>query len=185
MKKLLLSLAAALTAAIVAAGEIELVKATYGTGDRFADVTGAVRKNAVSIPGVLLAIPADNRLLGTDPAPHSCKRLTLIGKVDGREKRAVAVERQTCLLLAKDDPPSREFRLIGAYYGFGDRWNDVTEKLRSACVDVKVDNFNFGPDPASGKSKSLVVLYSRNHTFGIHRLKEREIYYRNFHQQQR
>ena len=180
MKKAFLFLAA-LTACIAGAAELELVKAFYGSKDRTADVTEAVRKNAIVIPGVLLAMPVDNNLLGGAPAPRDYKQLIVICRESGKEKKAVTGEKQTCIVLAEDFRPTEAFRMIGAYYGFADQWNNVTEKLRTAPVDVQVDNFNFGPDPAPSKPKSLIVIYCWKNKVRLLRLAEREIFFRDFY----
>ena len=86
MKKVLFFLAV-LAAGAASAAEFELVKAVYGSKDRIADVTETVRKNAISVPGVLLAIPVDNRLLGGDPAPRAYKQLTVICRENDKEKK--------------------------------------------------------------------------------------------------
>lgn len=180
MKKVLLFLAV-LAAGIASAAELELVKAFYGSKDLVADVTETVRKNAIAIPGVLLAMPVDNRLLGGDPAPQAYKQLTVIYRENDKEKKAVAGETQTCIVLAEDFRPTEAFRMIGAYYGFADQWNNVTEKLRTAPVDVQVDNFNFGPDPAPSKPKSLIVIYCWKNKVRLLHLAEREIFFRDFY----
>ena len=51
MKKVFFFLVA-LTASVAGTAEFELVKARYGSGDRTADVTEAVRTNAIVIPGL-------------------------------------------------------------------------------------------------------------------------------------
>lgn len=180
MKKVLLFLAV-LAVGAASAAELELVKAFYGSKDRIVDVTETVRKNAISVPGVLLAIPVDNRLLGGDPAPRAYKQLTVICRKNDKEKKVVVGEKQTCIVLAEDCRPTEAFRMIGAYYGFADQWNNVTEKLRTAPVDVQVDNFNFGPDPAPSRPKSLIVIYCWKNKVRLLHLVERKIFFRDFY----
>ena len=100
MKKAFLFLAA-LTACIAGAAELELVKAFYGSKDRTADVTEAVRKNAIVIPGVLLAMPVDNNLLGGDPAPRAYKQLIVICREAAKRKKPSPVRSRPALFSRK------------------------------------------------------------------------------------
>ncbi len=178
MKKILPALLFIL-AATAGAAEFTIVKAVYGSPDKNADVTENLRKKAVIIPGVCLAFIADNATLGADPAPGALKHLTLTYTEDGVEKTLRTRERRHCVILP-GAAAQEEFRIFGAYYGGGTKWNDVTEKVRDANVNAAVDNNNFGPDPVSGKPKSLIILYSWKNELKMIRYSERQIFKRDF-----
>lgn len=75
--------------------KLEIVKATYGAGERQKDVTDVVRKNAGSLP--LLFIPGDNfnKVFGGDPAPGDKKLLTISYTIDGKPGEAKIEENGT------------------------------------------------------------------------------------------
>lgn len=75
--------------------KLEIVKATYGAGERQKDVTDVVRKNAGSLP--LLFIPGDNfnKVFGGDPAPGDKKLLTIRYTIDGKPGEAQIEENGT------------------------------------------------------------------------------------------
>ncbi|MFM7076304.1 MAG: hypothetical protein ACKO3G_09590 [Planctomycetaceae bacterium] len=75
--------------------KLEIVKATYGAGERQKDVTDVVRKNAGSLP--LLFIPGDNfnKVFGGDPAPGDKKLLTIRYTIDGKPGEARIEENGT------------------------------------------------------------------------------------------
>jgi len=75
--------------------KLEIVKATYGAGERQKDVTDVVRKNAGSLP--LIFIPGDgfNKVFGGDPAPNDVKQLTINYTIDGKPGEAKIAENGT------------------------------------------------------------------------------------------
>ena len=78
--------------------KLEIVKATFGAGDRQKDVTDVVRKNAGSL--ALIFIPGDNfnKVFGGDPAPGAEKHLTIDYTIDGKAGMAKIDENGTILL---------------------------------------------------------------------------------------
>jgi HEAT repeat protein len=78
--------------------KLEIVKASYGSGDRQKDVTDVVRKNAGSLP--LIFIPGDgfNKVFGGDPAPNAEKHLSIDYTIDGKAGTAKIGENGTILL---------------------------------------------------------------------------------------
>lgn len=78
--------------------KLEIVKASYGSGDRQKDVTDVVRKNAGSL--ALIFIPGDNfnKVFGGDPAPGAEKHLTIEYTIDGKAGTAKIDENGTILL---------------------------------------------------------------------------------------
>ena len=75
--------------------KLEIVKATYGAGEKQKDVTDVVRKNAGSLP--LVFIPGDgfNKVFGGDPAPGEKKLLTIRYTIDGKPGEAKIEENGT------------------------------------------------------------------------------------------
>jgi hypothetical protein len=67
---------------------------------------------------------------------------------------------------------------MSASYGDGRRSREVTDRLRSMVrngrLDIPVENDTFGFDPAPGRSKTLVVVYSVNGVRQEVRVPERE-----------
>ena len=70
-----------------------------------------------------------------------------------------------CLLpskgMAADEAKPALFSIISAHYGAGNKWSDVSDKVKAAVVrddalTIKVTNGNFG-DPAWGRRKTLKV----------------------------
>jgi hypothetical protein len=78
--------------------KLEIVKATFGAGDRQKDVTDVVRKNAGSL--ALIFIPGDNfnKVFGGDPAPGAEKHLSIDYTIDGKAGTAKIGENGTILL---------------------------------------------------------------------------------------
>ena len=61
---------------------LEIRKATYGKGDKMADVTAKVRQAVVSGG---LAVKAENALSGGDPAPETPKELRVEFTLNGKD----------------------------------------------------------------------------------------------------
>ena len=145
------------------AGGIEIVKAVYGAGNNMVDVTEAVQKQALNIPGVLFSITSGNNLVPKDPAPGKGKTLVLTYKQDGKENTARIFERKSFSIHGVI-APSKELKIVKAVYGVGNKWVDVTAKVAPVIAqgkDIKATNVLF-TDPAPGKGKNLIVLYTVN-----------------------
>ena len=145
------------------AGEVEVVKAVYGAGDTVIDVTEMVKTKAVNIPDTLFVITPSNALFGKDPAPKIAKTLDLTYKQNGSEKN-VKVRENTPLILMDNAIAAKEFKILKAFYGGEGKWLDVTGKVADAIgqgKEILVDNALF-TDPAHGKAKQLVVIYTVN-----------------------
>jgi HEAT repeat protein len=68
---------ALMKAAGMEVAEVEIVKATYGAGDKTVDVTETVRKHAGSFGAVQLPSSSYNAVFGGDPAPGVVKQLVV------------------------------------------------------------------------------------------------------------
>lgn len=145
------------------AAEIEVVKAVYGAGDATIDVTEGVKSKAIHVPGTLFLVPVSNAFFGQDPAKGQSKKLELTYRQDGVEKKVSAGELGSVIIL-EGAVPAKEFKILKAFYGAEQKWNDVTDKVAGVIGEgksVMVGNEQFG-DPIRGKSKQLVVVYTVN-----------------------
>ena len=77
------------------AAELKITKASYGAGDRQADVTG---KLAAAAANGSLTIKAENALSGGDPAPGVAKSLRADYTLDGIAKSEVVAENGTLVI---------------------------------------------------------------------------------------
>jgi len=80
----------------VESGEVEIVKASYGAGDKQADVTEALRRHVKGSP--LIVLGNYNEALGGDPVPRTPKKLTVEYKLDGKPGKATFEENARILL---------------------------------------------------------------------------------------
>lgn len=164
-------------AVVGAKADIKIVKAVYGAGDQTKDVTDIAQKKLMIIPKRLVLLDVNNSVF-TDPAPGKAKTLELTYSENGEEKTATIKERGQFVHF-KNMESSKEFKVILAFYGFGDKWNDVTGKVVEACEqksDLQVNNVVFGPDPNVGKIKTLIVVFSENDQIRVVWVGERQIF---------
>ena len=148
--------------------DLQIIRASYGSGDNGVDVTLTVRDFVSSGRD----IPVNNGTFGCDPAPGAAKRLDVVYSLGGQTRTLSCPEQQEMLrsdlLALKGDEsasssPSRELQIIRASYGSGDNGVDVTLTVRdfvSSGRDIPVNNGTFGCDPAPGAAKRLDVVYS-------------------------
>lgn len=165
MKNLMVLILGGFLCAELFAGELEIVKAVYGAGDKVKDVTEVVKEKAQGMAGVFFAITPSNQLFGEDPAPKQPKNLTVTYKEDGAEKTAVIKERAKGIILPGGLEAAQELKLLKAFYGTGKEWKDVTDKATEAVANktnLTVNNTVLGPDPAPKKRKELFVIYTVN-----------------------
>jgi hypothetical protein len=78
--------------------KIEIIKATYGAGDRRKDVTAILKKHVSDFP--LIALPSSryNAAFGGDPAPNVPKTLKVQYQIDGEKGDAEFKENESILL---------------------------------------------------------------------------------------
>jgi len=80
--------------------KVEIVKALYGSGTTFTDVTDILRKKAGSFPLITLSSDQYNKEFGGDPTPGSYKVLKIQYKLDGKAGEVTLPENATILLPA-------------------------------------------------------------------------------------
>ena len=154
-------------------GRWRLVRAEYGAGNAWMDVTGRVRS---LINAGTLNIRADNATLGGDPAIGAHKTLRLRVRDDaGHEKMLTFREKEIVELSLSAGEQERDhdrdrdrdrgrLRITRASYGSGGRALDVTDLLNSRIerdhLSLPVNNDTMGGDPAYETRKTLTVWYN-------------------------
>ena len=155
------------------AGQLTIVQAIYGTGNRTVDVTpivqGRVQRNTldIDVPGGQLG----------DPAPGLSKELVVTYEYGGVMREA-RVRDGGRLRLPLDTAASQTssaatssagyggLKIVSAQYGAGNRVIDVTSLIASRVssdqLTVPVDNNNMGGDPQRGGDKVLTIVYDWN-----------------------
>lgn len=78
--------------------KVEILKAEYGAGTKFKDVTEVVRKRAGSLPLIVLPSSSYNSSFGGDPLPGVVKVLKIQYRIDGKAGEATFKENATIML---------------------------------------------------------------------------------------
>ena len=78
--------------------KIEIVKAEYGAGTKFADVTEALRQRVRDVPLVVLPSSSYNASFGGDPVPGVVKQLKVRYQINGKAAQATFPEDATIML---------------------------------------------------------------------------------------
>jgi hypothetical protein len=174
MKRLSLGLAVLLVGVLSSFAQYggnrwEILRAEYGTGSRWVDVTSRVQS---LVRGDSLNFRAGNDALGLDPVPEHVKALRLqVRDQRGRTKQLTFREGETVnLLVIRGNHPGGggwdRLQINRAQYGSGNRTMDVTGRLMAQVqnnqVSLRVGNDSMGGDPAEGRHKALTVWYTYN-----------------------
>jgi hypothetical protein len=146
------------------AGRLRVMRAQYGVGNRYADVTDILNSQ---IQGDSLSLPVTNDVMGGDPDPEQRKQLIVFYIFNGRQSRVVVNEKGFLNLPGNDAWSHRDsddrLEILEATYGAGDRRRDVTSLVRSQVrgnsLQVFVSNAAMGGDPAENQKKRLRVIY--------------------------
>ena len=78
--------------------ELDIVKAQYGAGDRFVDVTGILRQHAGDVPLIDLPSGKYNESFGGDPVPGVPKQLQIQYRINGKPAEVTLDENSLILL---------------------------------------------------------------------------------------
>ncbi|MFH1265148.1 MAG: PBS lyase, partial [Planctomycetota bacterium] len=78
--------------------KVEIVKAEYGAGETFKDVTGVLRQHARDFPLIVLPSPSYNSAFGGDPAPGVVKQLKVQYRINDKPAEASFPENATIML---------------------------------------------------------------------------------------
>jgi hypothetical protein len=146
------------------AGRLRVMRAQYGVGNRYADVTDLLNSQ---IQGDSLSLRVTNDVMGGDPDPEQRKQLIVFYIFNGRQSRVVVNEKGYLNLPGNDASSPREYddrmEVLEATYGAGDRRRDVTGLVRSQVrgnsLQISVSNAALGGDPAENQKKRLRVIY--------------------------
>ena len=156
------------TFAQISSQRADLVRANYGSGNQWVDVTQRVRS---LIQGEYLNFLVDSVTLGVNFQPGETRVLRLeLRSQSGRIRQLTFQENEYVNLQVNAAEPSYandnwgNLRIIRAYYGADNRSSDVTARLNSQIqsdrLNLKVSNDTMGGDPAIGRYKTLTVQYS-------------------------
>jgi hypothetical protein len=145
-----------------------IVRADYGSGNTFRDVTSLVSS---MIHNNQLNFQVTNDGLGGDPAPGQVKTLRLQVRGERGDVQTMTFRENdiVSLVIANGGGSGwqgggdRGLRITQAQYGSGNRMRDVTGLLNSQIqnghIGMRVGNDTLGGDPAPGSTKSLIVSY--------------------------
>ena len=78
--------------------KIEIIKAEYGAGTKFKDVTGVLRKHVRNFPLIVLPSSSYNSSFGGDPVPGTRKQLKVQYRINGKAGEASFAENAMILL---------------------------------------------------------------------------------------
>lgn len=160
----------------------EIVKAEYGTGDRWVDVTPRV---LLMVRHDMLDFRVSHDSLNADPAHGQHKYLRMQLRDMRGQIREMTFEDLTQVHLyigagrgpVGNNPYERGLRINRAQYG-GKRMADVTARLggmvRDDRLTLQVSNDSMGVDPEKGRPKHLTVDFTWNGTPGQVTLREGE-----------
>lgn len=165
----------------VSASAQSLISATYGSGDRRADVRSRLQSLA---QGGKLFVRVNNQSMGVDPAPGRAKDLRIQARDRGGEVRDYMFREGEMVSLELDvradadrgyrDDDDRRDRdwdrrdrdgliIMRAFYGINNQTAEVTGHLqdlvRNNSLLIRVNNETLGVDPAHEHGKVLCVFY--------------------------
>jgi hypothetical protein len=144
----------------------EIIRAEYGAGNTWSDVTNHIHMLVSSGQQNLLVNTAT---IGTDPLPGTPKMLRLqVRMPNGNIRQMVFYDNDRVNLrpYVVRYSTSTRFQILSATYGAGNRAVDVTQRLNSAVrngqLSLQVSNETMGSDPSYGDLKTLTVAYRHN-----------------------
>ena len=137
----------------------EVLRAEYGYGNRWVDVTEQVRS---LIQNDRLNFRVTNATLGVAPFPGRQKTLRLqLQNAQGRDVQRLYRENTLVRFNAFNRNPGGSLQITHAVYGAGNRWADVTDRLNSQIrgnqLNLQVTNDTMGVNPARNRNKTLRV----------------------------
>ncbi len=165
-------------------GGWQVVKADWGAGNRWMNVTNQVRRLLNSNRVVMV----NNDNMGGDPAYGAIKILRIQATNSRGQSQQFTYNEGSTINASQFynngrpggpgypgnpgfPPPNPGYpgggngslQITRAYYGLNNRTNDVTQLLRgmvrNGTLAVQVNNNNMGGDPAKGGDKVLTVIY--------------------------
>ncbi len=144
-------------------GRLQILRADYGAGNRFMDVTARLNSQ---IQGDQLNLQVTNNTMGGDPAKGQDKTLRVQYAYNGRQGQVAINEGDYIRLPDASATYQGRLQILRADYGAGNRFMDVTARLNSQIqgdqLNLQVTNDTMGGDPAKGQDKTLRVQYTYN-----------------------
>ncbi len=141
----------------------EIVRADYGSGNRWVDVTDRVR-SLVQDNSLNFRVDANTLGASERQGRNRTLRLLLKGR-DGSTQQMTFRESQQVNLQVYNAYQG-SLRVTRAIYGTDDRNTDVTSRLNSMLqnnqINILVTNQSMGGDPAPNQRKTLTVEYMMN-----------------------
>ena len=159
----------------------QVMKAEWGAGNRWQDVTNRVR--ALLMGNGLIRVTNAN--MGGDPVYRALKTLRIQARNSRGQLQQFNIGENNTIDASQfynygrgsgypgnpGYPPNPGYpgggngnlQIVRAYYGLNNRTNDVTQLLhgmvRNGTLIVQVTNNSMGGDPAQGGDKVLTVIY--------------------------
>jgi hypothetical protein len=144
-------------------GSWEIIRADYGSGNNWVDVTDRVRS---LVQGDSLNFRVDGTALGAGARRGRNRALRLqLQDTQGRSRQMTFRDNQQVNLQVYNAYQST-LLINRAIYGNGSRSSDVTSRLNSQIqggqLNLEVNNQTMGGDPAPNRAKTLTVQYALN-----------------------
>ena len=141
----------------------EIIRADYGSGNNWVDVTERVRS---LVQNGSLNFRVGENTLGENSRRGRNRALRLqLQDSQGRTRQMTFRDRQQVNLQVYNSYQGT-LRINRAIYGNGNRSSDVTSRLNSQIqggqLNIQVNNQTMGGDPAPNRAKTLTVQYALN-----------------------
>jgi hypothetical protein len=141
----------------------EIVRADYGSGNNWVDVTDRVHS---LVQGSTLYFKVGGTVLGANSRRGSNRSLRLqLRDISGNNRQVTYKDAQQVnlqVIAARQN----SLRISRAIYGRGNRSMDVTSRLNAQVqgdqLNLQVSNDSMGCDPAPNQTKTLTVQYAMN-----------------------
>ena len=160
-------------ASAATAQQFQIIRAEYGYGDRWVDVTPRLRELARENERFRVS----NDIFGVDPVEGRVKSLRIYVRGPRGENRTFEFPERSTVdgsqftgwregnwdAIGGGFPGGGQYQIVRAEYGAGNRRVDVTRRLRElarADRTFRAGNDALEVDPAPGRVKTLLVTYS-------------------------
>ncbi|HWR15817.1 MAG TPA: DUF3395 domain-containing protein [Terriglobales bacterium] len=146
---------------------LRIVRAEYGLGNRFMDVTDRLNSQ---VQNNQLTLQVNNYTMGGDPARGQDKILRIRYTYNGRQEETSIAEGSYLRLPNGNVPPGQNYpgtlQILRADYGFGNRFTDVTSRLNSQIrggqLNFQVTDDSMGMPGGGRRNGILLIQYTYN-----------------------
>ena len=149
--------------------ELEILKAIYGADGIYRIVTGVVQ-SFVRRDAIRMRVTNEN--LGGDPAPGKGKKLSIVCRINGRERSLTISEENWFVVSGSSDAYNTPYRpggklevLKATYVGDGSNkavTSYVKGFVRKESIRMQVNDDNLGGDSTPEKGQKMVVTYKKD-----------------------